>query len=131
MLPGVQLPVHTPPVHTPVLHATDVPHWPSLPHVCTPDPVESHRTAMGVHTPQAPLKQMDPEHAIDAPKFPIASHVCTPVPAESHCVVPGVHVPPHAPLTHADDAHAEPMSCHVPVWSQSCGCWPLHWRVPG
>lgn len=115
MLPGVQLPVHTPALQTPVLQATDVPHWPSLPHVSTPDPLESHRTAMGMHTPQAPLKQMDPEHAIEAPQFPLASHVSTPVLVVSHCVVPGVHVPPHCPLTQADAEHAEPMSCQLPV----------------
>jgi hypothetical protein len=28
-------------------------------------------------------------------------------------------------------AHAEPLSCQLPVALQLCGCWPLHCTWPG
>jgi hypothetical protein len=27
--------------------------------------------------------------------------------------------------------HAEPLLSQAPVLSQVCGCWPLHWALPG
>jgi hypothetical protein len=34
--------------------------------------------------------------------------------------------PVHSPLAHTRPPHAAPLSCHIPVALQFCGCWPLH-----
>ena len=55
-------------------------------------------------------------------------HVCVEVP--EHCLVPGTHAPAQTPELQTF-AQGEPLFCHAPVESQSCGCWPMHCTAPG
>jgi hypothetical protein len=57
VVPGVHIPVHPPLTQAMLLHATGVPHWPEVLHVCTPLP--EHCLAPGLQTPP----QLVPTHA--------------------------------------------------------------------
>jgi hypothetical protein len=103
--PGAHVPVHAPPVHVWFVQATGCPHWPFVPHVCTPLP--EHCTWFGVQTPeQAPLEHMPLAHATGLPHAP-DTHVCTAPPAQRVC--PLAHAPVSAP-----PESVPPSPCGVP-----------------
>lgn len=46
--------------------------------------------------------------------------------------MPSLQLPLHvAVLLLQTYSQAGPVFCHVPVSSQVCACWPLHWVAPG
>jgi hypothetical protein len=88
VVPGLQLPLHTPPPHAEFMHGDGAPHVPFDAHDCTPLPL--HCAWPGAHVPvHAPPTHVWFVHAAGGPHVPLALQVWTPFP--EHCVEPGPH----------------------------------------
>ena len=118
MVPGVQVPEHTPaPEHT---NGQGVPVFVQLPvasQTCGCKP--THCFEVGTHAAQAPFTQAT-LHVLELAQLPVVSHVCTwlvmPVVGLQR-FVPGGQTPVHCPAPVHTFGQACPLT-HAPVVSQ-------------